>query len=184
MLQRKSLLLSVAREGAAVYDAPDIADSPAVVGAPATITDGVPLRTRGGSLRQGLPRLFQEHVFTWCLCLKTFQVVFLKHRSYYCRNPFVLAILRLLIALVSRKAAEGEWDSAAVLDLTVVNGKGGAEIAQELHEIDPHLLLIVSSGYTSGITRGFNSMKEFSTALDKPYTLSDVKRVFDQLAHH
>ncbi|MBT3191586.1 MAG: response regulator [Verrucomicrobia bacterium] len=57
----------------------------------------------------------------------------------------------------------------AVLDLTIPNGMGGEEAVKRLHETDPDLKVIVSSGYsTSPVIAKFKSYG-FDGAVPKPY---------------
>jgi PAS domain S-box-containing protein len=58
-----------------------------------------------------------------------------------------------------------------ILDLTIPGGMGGVETLEKLHEIDPGVAAIISSGYSNIIPKGFIGV------LVKPYTQEDLRNV-------
>jgi len=75
---------------------------------------------------------------------------------------------------VARHAAaleRGAPYDAILLDLTVPGGMGGKEAAQLIHERDPEVAMIVSSGYSSDTVIADYQDHGFSGAVIKPYTM-------------
>jgi DNA-binding NtrC family response regulator len=70
--------------------------------------------------------------------------------------------------------AAGKPFDAVILDLTVKGGVGGKAAIQKLVKIDPHVIGIISSGYTNdpGIT-DFGQYG-FSGVVAKPYTMGEL----------
>ncbi len=65
---------------------------------------------------------------------------------------------------------------AAILDLVVPNGMGGAEAAKRILEFDPSAKLIASSGYAyDPILAGFREYG-FSAAISKPYKVDQLSQ--------
>lgn len=60
---------------------------------------------------------------------------------------------------------------AAILDLTVKGGMGGAQVAARLAEIDPRIKIIVSSGYSDNSVVSNYRAYGFAASLGKPYTI-------------
>jgi signal transduction histidine kinase len=73
------------------------------------------------------------------------------------------------VELVRRAAAENLPFRVAVLDLTIVGGRSGIEIAPDLRKISPETRLIASSGYASDDAGG-----DWDATLPKPYKLADL----------
>ncbi|MFT5679566.1 MAG: CheY-like chemotaxis protein [Myxococcota bacterium] len=67
-----------------------------------------------------------------------------------------------------------------VLDLMIPGGLGGADILSQMRADIPDLKAIVSSGYWAEAT-GLLGAKGFQAALIKPFTMSDVKSVVEQV---
>ena len=74
------------------------------------------------------------------------------------------------LARARAAVAEGRPYRVALLDLTVVGGLGGADIADELREVVPDIRLIVSSGYDDRGHQGWDGR------LHKPYQLLALSR--------
>jgi DNA-binding NarL/FixJ family response regulator len=63
------------------------------------------------------------------------------------------------------------------MDLTVVGGMGGEETFRALHELDPDVRAIVSSGYDNeDMARQYLEMG-FCGYLTKPYRVTDLGKV-------
>lgn len=66
---------------------------------------------------------------------------------------------------------------AVIMDITVVGGMGGEECFRRLHELDPDVRAIVSSGYDNeDMARRFLDMG-FCGYLTKPYRVTDLGKV-------
>jgi CheY-like chemotaxis protein len=70
---------------------------------------------------------------------------------------------------------------AVIMDLTIPGGMGGKEAAQQILEIDPAALLIVSSGYSNDPVMAEYKSHGFSGAVVKPYTINELATVLDTL---
>ncbi|MHB8843947.1 MAG: PAS domain-containing hybrid sensor histidine kinase/response regulator [Nitrospirota bacterium] len=77
--------------------------------------------------------------------------------------------------------AEGRPFDAVILDLTIRGGKGGAETVQELLEIDPGVKAVVSSGYSDDEIIATYRQHGFCAFLKKPYDMTDLTRVLDEV---
>lgn len=62
-----------------------------------------------------------------------------------------------------------------ILDLTLMGGVEGINTLHRLRKIDPAVRVIISSGIPGNIPKGF------SMVLLKPYGLSEMKRVLDEI---
>jgi PAS domain S-box-containing protein len=68
-----------------------------------------------------------------------------------------------------------------IMDLTIPGGMGGAEAVQKLHEIDPRVKAIVSSGYTNDpIIKDFKEYN-FSGVITKPFDVDELVRVIESV---
>ena len=67
-----------------------------------------------------------------------------------------------------------------LLDLTVPGGMGGKETMKRLHEIDPKVCGIVSSGYSNDpIMASFEDFG-FRGVLVKPYQIEELSRLLER----
>lgn len=82
-------------------------------------------------------------------------------------------------ALEAYRAARdaGRPFAAAILDLTIRGGMGGAEAAARLLALDPAARLVVSSGYSSDPVLAEHAAHGFRATLDKPYQVTQVAAV-------
>jgi PAS domain S-box-containing protein len=85
------------------------------------------------------------------------------------------------VAAVSRSRQANEPFEVAILDLTIPGGMGGREAAVQLRLLDPHVRLVVSSGYSNDPTMAHFREDGFDSVLAKPYTLPDLARVLEAL---
>ena len=70
---------------------------------------------------------------------------------------------------------------AVILDLTIPGGMGGKQTISKLRELDPEIKAIVSSGYSNNPVMSDYKSYGFSGILAKPYTLSQLSKVLDDL---
>ncbi|MCC5845177.1 MAG: response regulator [Verrucomicrobia bacterium] len=62
-----------------------------------------------------------------------------------------------------------------ILDLTLPGGKSGAQVLEDLKEIHPEVVAIVSSGYSQDPVMAHFSEYGFQGMLQKPYTLGELQ---------
>ena len=68
-----------------------------------------------------------------------------------------------------------------VMDLTVPGGMGGLEALALMREIDPEVVAVVSSGYsTDPVLSGYRE-HGFAAAVSKPYTLSELRQALGKV---
>jgi signal transduction histidine kinase len=79
------------------------------------------------------------------------------------------------IELARHAAAENRPFRVALLDLTIVGGRSGSEIAPDLRRISPSTRLVASSGYASAETSG-----SWDATLPKPYKLADLSAALER----
>ena len=70
---------------------------------------------------------------------------------------------------------------AVILDLTIPGGMGGKQAISNLKELDPDIKAIVSSGYSNNPVMSDYKNYGFCGILAKPYTLSQLSKVLDQV---
>lgn len=70
---------------------------------------------------------------------------------------------------------------AVILDLTIPGGMGGKQAISKLRELDPEIKAIVSSGYSNNPVMSDYKNYGFSGILAKPYTLSQLSKVLDEV---
>ena len=82
------------------------------------------------------------------------------------------------IALFEEAIESGRSFDAVMLDLTVSGGMGGIEAAAKLKECDPHVKLIVSSGYSDSPVMSDFRKYGFDDVVPKPWVIAGVSEVF------
>jgi CheY-like chemotaxis protein len=85
------------------------------------------------------------------------------------------------IDLYKKEKNAGAPFDAVILDLSIPEGMGGKEAIEHLRTFDPSVKAIVSSGYTHDPAVMDFSAYGFSGKLAKPYKISDMKTVLEQL---
>ncbi len=70
-----------------------------------------------------------------------------------------------------------------IMDLIVPDGMGGREAMERLQSIDPHVKVIVSSGYSSNSVMADFSSYGFSGIMAKPYRFSDLRKKLQEVLH-
>ncbi|OLS28176.1 MAG: Sporulation kinase E [Candidatus Heimdallarchaeota archaeon LC_2] len=84
------------------------------------------------------------------------------------------------IDLYRKSIEENNPFSLTIMDLTVPGGLGGNEAIKQLIKIDPHIVAIVSSGYSIDPVLADFKKHGFKGRLVKPYTLNQLKKVISQ----
>jgi len=84
------------------------------------------------------------------------------------------------VELYKKARESGRPFDVVILDLTIPGGMGGEEAVQKLHEIDPGVKAIVSSGYTNDPIMSEYREHGFSGVVAKPY---EMKELSETLAH-
>jgi PAS domain S-box-containing protein len=85
------------------------------------------------------------------------------------------------IKMYSEAITSGKPFDIVIMDLTIPGGMGGAEAVQKLHEIDPRVKAIVSSGYTNDpIMKDFKEYN-FSGVITKPFDVDELVRVIESV---
>ena len=79
--------------------------------------------------------------------------------------------------LCAAAIAAGRPYAAVILDLTVPNGLGAAEVVDRLRELDASVAAIVSSGYASAPVMARCRDFGFDAVIEKPYSASEVRAV-------
>lgn len=82
---------------------------------------------------------------------------------------------REAIAQYMEALRAGDTFDAVILDVTVPGGMGGRETIERLHEIDPHVKAIISSGYSGDIPMSEYKKYGFVELLEKPYRMQELK---------
>jgi len=85
------------------------------------------------------------------------------------------------IALYRRSLQIERPYDAVILDLTIIGGMGGEETLEKLLEMDRDACVIVSSGYSTSVTRDHYLTKGFSGVLAKPYRSEELGKVLRQV---
>jgi CheY-like chemotaxis protein len=85
------------------------------------------------------------------------------------------------IDLYKKAKTAGAPFDIVILDLSVPSGMGGKETIEHLRKFDPAVKAIISSGYTNDPVVQDFSQYGFSGSLTKPYKITDLKTLLEQL---
>jgi CheY-like chemotaxis protein len=85
------------------------------------------------------------------------------------------------IDLYKKEKNAGAPFDIVILDLSVQAGMGGKETIEELRKFDPAVKGIVSTGFVNDPVVENFSQYGFSGKLTKPYKISDLKNILEQL---
>ena len=100
---------------------------------------------------------------------------FLKYDVVFARDGLAA------IDLYKKEKTSGAPFDIVILDLSVPTGMGGKETIEHLRKFDPAIKAIISSGYSNDpIVENF-SQYGFSGRLTKPYKISDLKNLLEEL---
>ncbi len=84
------------------------------------------------------------------------------------------------IELFKKAKESGKPFDAVIMDLTIYGGLGGKETISKLHEIDPEVKAIVSSGFSNDLISDYRKFG-FKAVVTKPYTLDELSRVLSDV---
>ena len=77
-----------------------------------------------------------------------------------------------------RAAREGGHPfDLVVLDLTVPGGMGGVEALAQIHQLDPRVQVVVSSGYSDAAALADHLAHGFVAVMPKPWTAEELRQV-------
>jgi CheY-like chemotaxis protein len=85
------------------------------------------------------------------------------------------------IDLYKKEKNAGSPFDIVILDLSVQTGLGGKDTIEELRKFDPAVKGIVSTGFANDPVVENFSLYGFSGKLTKPYKISDLKDILEQL---
>lgn len=85
------------------------------------------------------------------------------------------------ITLYSNALQNGSPYLTVIMDLTVEDGMGGKDAAEQILLIDPDARLVVSSGYSDDPVLADHKSYGFHSSLPKPYRLSGLAEVITKL---
>ena len=85
-----------------------------------------------------------------------------------------------ITAYEAARAASRPFD-LVILDLTIPGGIGGVAVLSRLREIDPGVLAVASSGYSSEPVMASPESHGFAARLTKPYTIADMAEVVSRV---
>jgi CheY-like chemotaxis protein len=85
------------------------------------------------------------------------------------------------LAAHEKAAEENQPFDIAIMDLTVPNGMGGAEMIKRLRQKDNTIRAVVASGYSDDPVVARYKEYGFDRVLPKPYVMNDLMVVLDAL---
>jgi len=85
------------------------------------------------------------------------------------------------MALYKNEKAAGQPFDIVILDLSVIHGLGGRETIEQLRLFDPGVKAIISSGFTNDPVVEDFSRYGFCEKLTKPYSISDLKKLLEDV---
>jgi len=82
--------------------------------------------------------------------------------------------VREAVSLLEESLRDGARIDAAILDMTIPGGPGGAEALKRLRAVRPDLPAVASSGYSGDTVMADPESHGYDLALPKPFTLKDL----------
>jgi DNA-binding NtrC family response regulator len=79
-----------------------------------------------------------------------------------------------------RSMSETNRFNVVLIDLTLQGTMNGIEVVKKIHEIDPQIKCIITSGYTNDPVMINYAKYGFSGAISKPYTISQFYEVMQK----
>lgn len=89
-------------------------------------------------------------------------------------EPTVCANGEAALDLFNAHRQEGRFFRAVILDLTIPDGMGGVEAARRLRELDPTIVLFVSSGYSDDPIMSEYKKYGFDGVISKPFGIEEL----------
>lgn len=85
------------------------------------------------------------------------------------------------IKIYKEAEKSGRSFDVVIMDLTIPGGMGGKEAIEKLHEIDPDIKAIVSSGYSDDPIMANHEKYGFKAVIAKPYTTISLGKVLQKV---
>jgi CheY-like chemotaxis protein len=85
------------------------------------------------------------------------------------------------LALYRNEFEKGAPFDLTIMDLTIPGGMGGREAVIEIHAVNPHARVLVSSGYSNDPVMANHADYGFSGAIVKPFQLNELKQILRKL---
>lgn len=96
-------------------------------------------------------------------------------------NVVVASEGKQAVRLFEEQLRTGVPFDLVILDLTIVGGQGGRETVQQLLELDPEVLVLVSSGYSHDPVMADHRAYGFCEVLPKPYSFSQLSAMLARI---
>jgi DNA-binding NtrC family response regulator len=85
------------------------------------------------------------------------------------------------VALYREALEQGNPFAAVILDMTIPGGMGGMDAAEQIHQLDPDAVLLVSSGYSVDNLFAGEPHPAITGFLGKPYNMEQLATALDRL---
>jgi PAS domain S-box-containing protein len=85
------------------------------------------------------------------------------------------------VALYRTEFEKGEPFDFTIMDLTIPGGMGGREAVVEIHAVNPHARVLVSSGYSNDPVMANHGDYGFCGTIVKPFQLNELKQILRNL---
>ena len=79
--------------------------------------------------------------------------------------------------------ANGQPYDVVIMDLTIPGGMGGQEAVRRLHEIDPNVRAVVSSGYANDPITSNYAAHGFKAVIPKPFDIDELAAIVARVAY-
>ena len=99
-------------------------------------------------------------------------------------SPYLTHSGHEALAIFGEEYAAGRPFDCLLLDLTIPGGAGGRETLNKIREIDPNIVAVVSSGYSTDPIMANHEKYGFNWAIPKPYTMSALQHLLEKIYHH
>lgn len=85
------------------------------------------------------------------------------------------------IKLFQQARESGRPFTAVLADLVIPGGMGGQDVIKKLHELDPEVIAIATSGYANDPVLSEFRKYGFSAAIAKPYLIGELSDILDKV---
>jgi len=99
-------------------------------------------------------------------------------------SPYLTHSGHEALAIFGEEYAAGRPFDCLLLDLTIPGGAGGRETLKKIREIDPNIVAVVSSGYSTDPIMANHEDYGFNWAIPKPYTMSALQLLLEKIYHY